>query len=44
MSDTGFDPTGDAWKLYLSETEFTRFLEEANLSAVYENDRFILFE
>ncbi len=42
--DAGFDPAGDTWKLYSSESEFARFLEESGLSAYYENDRFILFQ
>ena len=35
---------GDAWKLYTTREAFAQFLEETEAAAVYENDRFVLYQ
>lgn len=37
------DWRGDEWKLYLTREEFVASLEDTQMKAVYENDRFILY-
>ena len=34
----------DVWKLYITREEFMRCMETADLEAVYENSRFVLFK
>lgn len=35
---------GDAWKLYTTREAFAQFLEETEAAAVYENERFVLYQ
>lgn len=38
------DWKGDDWKLYLTQEEFAGALTDSQMQAVYENDRFILYQ